>query len=85
MASRENSPIARAARSPASASIQRVGVIAAVMQLLKLPDGTVKVLVEGEARALIKNYVRTDDYFEAEASFMEEGEGEEKKAEGGEG
>lgn len=58
-----------------------VGVIASVLQLLKLPDGTVKVLVEGEARAVIQEYVREDDYFEAEASFMEEEQGEEAELE----
>ncbi len=52
--------------------IYDVGVIASVLQLLKLPDGTVKVLVEGEARARVEDYARTDDYFEAEASFIEE-------------
>jgi ATP-dependent Lon protease len=66
---------------PESEDIYEVGVVASVMQLLKLPDGTVKVLVEGEARAKIEKYVRTDDYFEAEASFMEEGEGEEAELE----
>ena len=59
---------------PLVEDIYEIGVIASVMQLLKLPDGTVKVLVEGEARALIEKYVRTDDYFEAQASYLEEGE-----------
>ncbi|MCK5749562.1 MAG: LON peptidase substrate-binding domain-containing protein, partial [Oricola sp.] len=39
---------------PESEDIYEVGVVASVMQLLKLPDGTVKVLVEGEARAKIE-------------------------------
>ena len=46
-----------------------MGVVASVLQLLKLPDGTVKVLVEGEARARVLEYTRTDEYFEAEAEF----------------
>ncbi len=66
---------------PLVEDIYEIGVIASVMQLLKLPDGTVKVLVEGEARATIENYVRTDDYFEAEASYMEEIEGDEAEME----
>ena len=57
---------------PGVDDIYNVGVIASVLQLLKLPDGTVKVLVEGEARATVEDYVRTEDYFEAEARFIEE-------------
>jgi ATP-dependent Lon protease len=57
---------------PAEDDIYDVGVVASVLQLLKLPDGTVKVLVEGEGRAEIQKYTRTDDYFEAEAAFIEE-------------
>jgi ATP-dependent Lon protease len=40
------------------------------LQLLKLPDGTVKVLVEGTARAVIRGYGRTEDYYEAEAELV---------------
>ncbi|MEM9617844.1 MAG: endopeptidase La [Pseudomonadota bacterium] len=57
---------------PSEDEIYDIGVIASVLQLLKLPDGTVKVLVEGEGRANIEQYTRTDDYFEAEAVFIEE-------------
>ena len=66
---------------PLVEDIYDIGVIASVLQLLKLPDGTVKVLVEGESRAVIKNYVRTDDYFEAEALHMEEAESDEAELE----
>ena len=66
---------------PLVEDIYEIGVIASVLQLLKLPDGTVKVLVEGESRAVIKNYVRTDDYFEAEAVYMEEAESDEAELE----
>ncbi len=66
---------------PLVEDIYEIGVIASVMQLLKLPDGTVKVLVEGEARAHIEKYVRTDEYFEAEASYMEEGESDDSELE----
>ena len=52
---------------PAEDDIYRVGALANVLQLLKLPDGTVKVLVEGRARAKIVNFVENDSFFEAEA------------------
>lgn len=52
---------------PAPSAIYEVGVMATVLQLLKLPDGTVKVLVEGKGRAKIKHYNQTDPYLEAEA------------------
>ena len=57
---------------PSEEEIYDIGVIASVLQLLKLPDGTVKVLVEGEGRASIEKYTRADEYFEAEAAFIEE-------------
>ncbi|MEQ1715078.1 MAG: endopeptidase La, partial [Hyphomicrobium sp.] len=43
-----------------------IGTLASVLQLLKLPDGTVKVLVEGSARAKVVRYTTNDNYFEAE-------------------
>ncbi len=66
---------------PAPEEIFDVGVIASVLQLLKLPDGTVKVLVEGEGRAKISRFTRTDDYFEAEAVFIDEPDGEDSEIE----
>src|ERR671923_1307943 len=51
---------------PSTDAIYKVGTLASVLQLLKLPDGTVKVLVEGTARARIVNYTANADYFEAE-------------------
>jgi ATP-dependent Lon protease len=51
---------------PAPDAIFDVGTLASVLQLLKLPDGTVKVLVEGAARAKIKRYTANTDFFEAE-------------------
>jgi len=56
---------------PDTDDIYKIGVIATVLQLLKLPDGTVKVLVEGETRAKVVQYTRTDDFFEAEAEIPE--------------
>ena len=57
---------------PSAEEIYQVGVIASVLQLLKLPDGTVKVLVEGERRTNIVEFTRTDEYFEASAEDPEE-------------
>ncbi|MGB3338076.1 MAG: endopeptidase La [Devosia sp.] len=57
---------------PAPDQIYATGTIATVLQLLKLPDGTVKVLVEGLSRAVIDRYLQTEDYFEAEASILPE-------------
>ncbi|MBU1335103.1 MAG: endopeptidase La [Devosia sp.] len=57
---------------PAPDQIYATGTIATVLQLLKLPDGTVKVLVEGLHRATIDRYLQTVDYFEAEASILPE-------------
>jgi len=57
---------------PAPDQIYDTGTIATVLQLLKLPDGTVKVLVEGLHRATIDRYLQTVDYFEAEASLLPE-------------
>src|SRR5437879_8389747 len=55
---------------PATASIYEVGTLASVLQLLKLPDGTVKVLVEGAERARILKYSGRTDYYEADASVV---------------
>ena len=51
---------------PATDAIYEIGTLASVLQLLKLPDGTVKVLVEGSARAKVVRYTDNDNYFEAE-------------------
>jgi ATP-dependent Lon protease len=59
---------------PTPEQIYSTGTIASVLQLLKLPDGTVKVLVEGLKRAEIDRYLQTQDYFEAEANELEEPE-----------
>jgi ATP-dependent Lon protease len=55
---------------PVSESIYTIGTLASVLQLLKLPDGTVKVLVEGTGRARVQTYIRTDQYYEAEAETL---------------
>ncbi|GHA42820.1 Lon protease [Amylibacter ulvae] len=62
---------------PTSESIYQIGVVATVLQLLKLPDGTVKVLVEGKERVRITEYLDNDDYFEANAEVLTEHRGDE--------
>ncbi|MEC8726284.1 MAG: LON peptidase substrate-binding domain-containing protein, partial [Pseudomonadota bacterium] len=57
---------------PAAEDIYDVGTIGTVLQLLKLPDGTVKVLVEGSKRAKILRYTSKEDFFQAEAEEVEE-------------
>ena len=62
---------------PAADGIYDVGTLANVLQLLKLPDGTVKVLVEGTARAKITSFTERDDFHEAHAAVLTEPEEEE--------
>jgi ATP-dependent Lon protease len=57
---------------PDTDAIYRVGVLANVLQLLKLPDGTVKVLVEGVSRVKITDYLENEDFFEARAEYLTE-------------
>ncbi|GAA6192158.1 endopeptidase La [Phaeobacter gallaeciensis] len=57
---------------PATDGIYKAGVLANVLQLLKLPDGTVKVLVEGQARVRITEFLENDIFFEARAEYLTE-------------
>ncbi|MBI1365431.1 MAG: endopeptidase La [Alphaproteobacteria bacterium] len=66
---------------PAPDGIYEIGVVASVLQLLKLPDGTVKVLVEGEHRARVLRYTKTEEFFEAEAVEPEETSAEPQEVE----
>ncbi|MGA7789589.1 MAG: endopeptidase La [Xanthobacteraceae bacterium] len=66
---------------PATDAIFGVGTLASVLQLLKLPDGTVKVLVEGAARAQVKQYTDREEYFEAEAVVIADTAGDQVEAE----
>ncbi|MGH1330542.1 MAG: endopeptidase La [Paracoccaceae bacterium] len=61
---------------PTADGIYRVGVLANVLQLLKLPDGTVKVLVEGRERVKITEFLENDAFFEAAAIELSELDGE---------
>ncbi len=60
---------------PAQDDIHLVGTVGTVLQLLKLPDGTVKVLVEGGHRARIVKFVENDNFFQAEAAVIDEKSG----------
>ncbi len=66
---------------PEEDGIYRIGVIANVLQLLKLPDGTVKVLVEGRRRVRIVRYLENEAFFEAEAERLDETDGDASEAE----
>jgi ATP-dependent Lon protease len=65
---------------PAPGDIHTVGTVGTIIQLLKLPDGTVKVLVEGKSRAHLKEYVATERYFLVQAEEHLAGEGEDPEA-----
>ncbi len=56
--------------NPAEKDICDVGVIGTVLQLLRLPDGTVKALIEGKQRARIERYVPNPEYFEVDLSLL---------------
>ena len=55
---------------PGAKDIYSVGVVAWPLQMLKLPDGTVKLLVEGESRARIERFTDNKSFFEAEVSYL---------------
>lgn len=66
---------------PAADGLYSVGTVATVLQLLKLPDGTVKVLVEGEQRARIEQFVDQGSYCSAVLSLIDEAEAAERESE----
>jgi ATP-dependent Lon protease len=66
---------------PKTDSIYETGTLASVLQLLKLPDGTVKVLVEGATRARVLKYTDRADYYEADATVIVDDAGERVEAE----
>src|SRR6266581_4639348 len=66
--------------NPATEAIYEIGTLASVPQLLKLPDGTVKVLVEGAQRAKVVKYTDCSEYCEAEAVALGDTMGERVEA-----
>jgi ATP-dependent Lon protease len=65
---------------PAIDDLFEVGTVATILQLLKLPDGTVKVLVEGQQRARIESFIE-GDFFSAQAQYLETPELDEREQE----
>ncbi|MCH2185617.1 LON peptidase substrate-binding domain-containing protein, partial [Myxococcota bacterium] len=61
---------------PQAEDIYDIGTLGTIIQLLRLPDGTVKVLVEGKSRARINSVDRVDPYFLVQAEVLEDGETE---------
>jgi len=68
---------------PSPDDIYRIGTVSTILQLLKLPDGTVKVLVEGGGRARVEAFVDGDEFFGAELTLLDapEEEGDERELE----
>ncbi|MCP4699266.1 MAG: endopeptidase La, partial [Gammaproteobacteria bacterium] len=66
---------------PGGEDVYRVGTISTILQLLKLPDGTVKVLVEGAHRATILNFLETDNFFSARVDLLHAPVDDEQKVE----
>ena len=64
---------------PGVDEIYQVGTVASILQLLKLPDGTVKVLVEGENRVAIDRYVESEDYFSTLVTPITDGDIDERE------
>ncbi len=59
-------------QEPTSDDLYRVGAVVRVLQLLRLPDGTMKVLVEGLSRAVVKRFIRGDAYMSARVELVDE-------------
>ena len=66
---------------PNADDIYRVGTVSTILQLLKLPDGTVKVLVEGSRRATITGFTETEAYFESSVTPLPDEGGDAKELE----
>ncbi|WP_296264072.1 endopeptidase La [Pseudomonas sp. UBA6562] len=66
---------------PDEDALYRVGTVATVLQLLKLPDGTVKVLVEGEQRGAVERFAEIDGHIRAEVTLIDEVDAAERESE----
>ena len=68
---------------PTIDDVHEIGTLATILQLLKLPDGTIKVLVEGTRRAKVTGLIETDDFFVANYILLEDVHTKEGQAEAG--
>lgn len=66
---------------PQADDMHRIGTLSSILQLLKLPDGTVKVLVEGSERARILHFLGSDEYFKAQVTPLKSEELDERDSE----
>ncbi|WP_416425823.1 endopeptidase La [Pseudomonas sp. App30] len=66
---------------PGEDALYRVGTVATVLQLLKLPDGTVKVLVEGEQRGTVESFMEVDGHCRAEVQLIDEVDAPDRESE----
>jgi len=66
---------------PQPDDVYRIGTVSSILQLLKLPDGTVKVLVEGNRRAKVLHFIEDDDFFSAQVVNIEDDTLDEREAE----
>ncbi len=79
-ATRHNQPVLLVAQrsadvdDPSTAEIYEIGTLANILQLLKLPDGTVKVLVEGAYRVRVGAFLETDAFYRSAPERLDEGE-----------
>ena len=60
--------------NPSKTQIYRIGVLASVVQHMRMPDGTVKTIMEGRARVRVKNYIDTGKFFAADVEILKERE-----------
>ncbi len=66
---------------PSAKDIYNTGTIASILQLLRLPDGTVKVLVEGEARARVVDFLDNEEFYQVRAELLHEQDGDAQEIE----
>jgi ATP-dependent Lon protease len=59
---------------PSEEDVYRIGTLGTIIQLLRLPDGTVKILVEGKQRARIRGFTQTEPHFSCEYELLEDAE-----------
>ena len=57
---------------PRESEVHKLGTLASILQLLRLPDGTVKVLVEGKGRAVVRQFLQSSQFFQVEAEEIYE-------------